>query len=115
MSERQDEAVVELRDLLYDIRRASEDTHYGYFIGGDPNDFTPDPEASTEEERALHAKACAEFKAGRANPNPAPHCAFMNEGVPPQGFGLGTMVLCDANATDWAERLERCIARLETP
>ena len=36
----------------------AEDLNYGTFIGGDPRDFTPDPESSTEGERALHKAAC---------------------------------------------------------
>jgi len=114
MSERYAEALSELRDLLYDVRRSSEDTGYGFFCGGDPNDFTPDPEASTDEERARHKEACASYDAGKGNPNPSPHCALMNGGVAPPGFGRGTYVMRDEQAADWAERLERCINRLES-
>lgn len=32
---------------------------YGAFPGGDPRDFTPDPECSTEAEREAHRRACA--------------------------------------------------------
>lgn len=110
MSEHSSEALVELRELLSDIYRASEDTGYGYFPGGDPNDFTPDPECSTEEERARHRAAC---EAWPKVLSPAPHCATMNGGVAPSGFGLGTYVFRDETAADWSERLERCINRLE--
>lgn len=113
MSERETEALVELRELLYDLRRSSEDTGYGFFPGGDPNDFHPDPECSTEEERARHKEACELFAAGKGNPNPAPHCGRGFQRVPPPGFGMGTYVIRDEQATDWAERLERCINRLE--
>lgn len=106
------EAGHELYELLCDIRRAAEDTGYGFFCGGDPNDFSPDPECSTEEERARHAEACRLWNEGKGNPNPAPHCAMMNGGTPPPGFGLGTYVMRDEQAADWAERLERCIARM---
>lgn len=104
---------MELRELLHDIWRASEDTGYGFFPGGDPNDFHPDPECSTPEERARHKEACAAWSSGKGNPNPAPHCAIMNGGKEPPGFGLGTYVMRDEDAADWAERLERCINRLE--
>lgn len=112
MPECETEAVRELRELWLDIRRASEETGYGFFCGGDPNDFTPDPECSTEEEQARHKAACEAWNAGKGNPNPAPHCATMNGGMPPPGFGLGTYVMRDEQAADWAERLERCINRL---
>jgi hypothetical protein len=91
MAEHHDEALSELRELLYDLRRASEDTGYGFFCGGDPNDFHPDPESSTEAERALHRAACEAWNSGKGNPNPAPHCAIMNGGTAPPGFGLGRL------------------------
>jgi len=113
MSELHTEALSELSDLLFDMRRSAEDTGYGFFCGGDPNDFTPDPEASTEEERERHKAACESWNAGTGNPNPAPHCATMNGGLAVNGFGLGTYVMRDEQASDWAERLERCLNRLE--
>lgn len=43
-----------------------DETLYGYgsFPGGDPRDFTPDPESSTEQERRQHAEHCAAWAAG---------------------------------------------------
>lgn len=38
---------------------------YGSFPGGDPRDFTPDPECSTDEERKRHADDCAAWEAGQ--------------------------------------------------
>lgn len=37
---------------------------YGAFPGGDPREFTPDPECSTEAEREAHRRACAIWDAG---------------------------------------------------
>jgi hypothetical protein len=37
---------------------------YGHFPGGDPRDFDPDPECSTEEERAAHKRDCEAMNAG---------------------------------------------------
>lgn len=37
---------------------------YGAFPGGDPRNFTPDPECSTEVEREAHRRACALWDAG---------------------------------------------------
>jgi hypothetical protein len=107
--ERENEALAELHELWMDIRRASEDTGYGFFPGGDPNNFTPDPECSTEEERERHKQACAAWPEVL---NPAPHCQLGLTRPAPPGFGLGTYQLIDEQACDWAERLERCIARL---
>lgn len=109
---RETEALHELNELLGDIRRGAEEMGYGFFPGGDPNDFTPDPECSTAEEQERHREACAAYRSGKGNPHPAPHCATMNGGVAAKGFGLGTYTYRDEQAADWAERLERCIARL---
>lgn len=35
---------------------------YGSFHGGDPRDFKPDPECSTDEERKAWREACAKAK-----------------------------------------------------
>jgi len=111
VSERHDEAIEELRELLSDIRVAAEDTHYGFFLGGDPNDFAPDPEASTEEERVRHKEACVAWPKVL---HPAPHCTLGGTlAAAAPGFGFGTTVISDPRAEDWAERLERCIDRLE--
>jgi len=114
VSERLVEAMAELHELLHDLWRSSEDTGYGYFPGGDPNDFTPDPECSTDEERARHKEACESWSSGKGNPNPALHCGLGFQRVPPPGFGMGTYVMRDEQAADWADRLERCINRLES-
>lgn len=37
---------------------------YGGFHGGDPRDFHPDPECSTEDERARHRGACEAWNRG---------------------------------------------------
>lgn len=39
---------------------------YGGFHGGDPRNFHPDPDCSTEEERANWRKACADFTSAEA-------------------------------------------------
>ena len=35
---------------------------YGVFQGGDPRNFTPDPECSTEAERQRHQEACTKWQ-----------------------------------------------------
>jgi len=37
-------------------------TGYGYFPGGDPRTFSPDPEMNTPEEMAAWEKACAAYE-----------------------------------------------------
>lgn len=60
---------IELTDEQYEaIERVlsdlAEEQHYGHFNGGDPRDFEPDPECSTEEEREAHRRDCAAMEAG---------------------------------------------------
>ena len=52
----------------------AEDLNYGTFIGGDPRDFTPDPESSTEGERALHKAACEAWERGERLEPPTRTC-----------------------------------------
>jgi hypothetical protein len=63
--------------------------------GGDPRDFTPDPECSTEEERARHRADCE--KAERGEPIDTPTgCHFEGDAlVNYQGWGLGTYTYRD--------------------
>lgn len=54
-----------LAAALVPLGDMAEQTCYGTFCGGDPRLFTPDPECSTEEERAYHKKACEMADAGQ--------------------------------------------------
>jgi hypothetical protein len=42
----------------------SKELIYGFPCVSNPNDFTPDMECSTPEERASHAEACKQWKDG---------------------------------------------------
>jgi hypothetical protein len=48
-------------------------TSYGSFYGGDPRRFHPDPECSTDAERAAHAEACKAWDRGERPPEPLGH------------------------------------------
>jgi hypothetical protein len=64
--------------------------YYGQFHGGDPTQFIPDPECSTEEERARHRDAVYHEILGDG-PIFDPDCTFVNpEQRNAGGFGLGT-------------------------
>lgn len=60
-----------------------DETLYGYgsFPGGDPRDFTPDPESSTEEERRLHAEHCAAWVNGTRFPVNISGLEYVAEGA----------------------------------
>lgn len=87
---------------------------YGGFCGGDPRDFHPDPECSTEEERVHHKAACEAWDRGE-RPEFKDRCGFqkvMDGTLPPDAsladrvksselgghFGLGTTIDPDAVA-----------------
>ncbi len=40
-------------------------TGYGFFLGGDPREFTPDEESCRPDEIAAHKAACARWDAGQ--------------------------------------------------
>jgi hypothetical protein len=50
-----------------------EDVGYGYYPGGDPRNFSPDPECSTDEERAKHKAACEAWDRGETPDPGGPH------------------------------------------
>jgi hypothetical protein len=111
------EALEELRFLANEIRSRASESTYGFFHGGDPRDFYPDPEASTEEERNNHRIACEAYSPGKpdSNPFPAPHCTLGGiKRVASPGFGLGMNHYEDEDMVDWSDRLYRAIARLES-
>jgi hypothetical protein len=118
MSEKYAEALDELREVARQIRVQAEESSYGHFHGGDPRNFSPDPESSTEAEQAAHLAACAAWSSGDHTPLPGPHRPFDAEDgrvyghVTMAGFGLGVNTYTDEDALDWADRIERCADRL---
>ena len=65
MSEDTDRLREALTAALPFLEAAAEpDVIYGVPCGGDPRNFTPDPECSTEAERAAHAADCAAWERG---------------------------------------------------
>jgi hypothetical protein len=83
-----------LRATLPYLERAAEELPmYGNFPGGDPRHFTPDPEASTEEERAAWKAACDGVEKilqawGKGEPpviSADPACEWVRRGDLPEG------------------------------
>ena len=114
LDEKYYEAIEELLLLANDIRSRAEESTYGFFHGGDPRNFCPDEECSTEEERANHRIACEAYSVGKpdSNPFPAPHCATMNGGIAPPGFGLGVNHYVDEELLEWADMIHRAVDRI---
>lgn len=94
-------------------RAATPDTSYGGFYGGDPRNFSPDPECSTETERAAHAAACAEWDKGNEIKVEADRChwlARMTETAPLCSFGLGSTTERDLAAEAARDALTSALA-----
>lgn len=90
---------------------------YGFFHGGDPRDFSPDPECSTEEEREAHRKACEAFSADTPLPGCCEH-RLDDEGkvsliITKAPFGLGTSHYQDADALGAVNLLRQALRELE--
>jgi len=120
MSEREAEALDELRQIVNECRAESSSVSYGHFHGGDPRKFSPDHECSTDAEREAHGAACKRWDAGETNPLPGPHKPLIVGGkvcghVTLSGFGLGKNIYEDETMLDLAERLQRILERLENP
>ena len=121
------------REALREVERAlslaeavlheAADPHVGYggFHGGDPRNFTPDPECSTEEERAAHRAACGRWDRGEAKePEPDTHSIHAGEDgsflhVALAGYGLGTYVLHDEQAEAALRAVRDARAALASP
>lgn len=105
------ETIGELRELLADMRNESQQTSYGFFLGGDPRRFSPDEEMCSPEELALHKADCARAERGEPLEGAAGSDRVRGSGKP--GYGMGTTACEDEQLVDWCERLERYIAQLE--
>lgn len=117
---RNDDEVKATRKLLRDARNMlilrGEEASYGGFHGGDPRDFHPDYECSTEEERAAHAAACVAFAEAEARGEKpvlgdTHQSAYDDDGrlifhVAHNPYGLGTMVYRDEEMVGLAARID---------
>lgn len=63
-------------------------TGYGAFPGGDPRDFSPDPECSTEQERAAHAAAVERANADEGARDLEPSHRWFARGTEPEGSNV---------------------------
>jgi hypothetical protein len=109
-------ALVAARDYLRVC--ANPDVTYGYFHGGDPRDFCPDPEVCTPEELAAHKAACEAWERGeRPELDVHRHEVVEYKGKPALAsyagaFGMGTYQYRDEDAEDVLEQIEAALASL---
>jgi hypothetical protein len=78
---------------------------YGHFLGGDPRNFTPDVECSTEEERAAHKAACEAWDRGERPDIGGPHKPLIKDGVV-----IGHVTICGygLGVTSMPDRCDEC-------
>lgn len=135
-------AFPDIRDTLDAVREFlptdEEQVSYGAFPGGDPREFSPDEECSTEAERAAHRAACdawdrgeqiecvggceerdvepgAEITAGAAAIRNGAATATVSAGhvrIAWQTFGLGTYTFRDPQVVEIRERIASAIRAL---
>lgn len=124
----EDSEVDELRRIADRIRAYAEECYYGAYNGGDPRDFHPDPECSTDEERALWEADCAAWEAGNpvdrgpshvpldqaTDSDPAATVYYPGGGghKTVQHYGLGTVTFRDPELMRMAQDLDDWIDRV---
>ncbi len=110
-NERMREALKECYDWF---RNEGSDVTYGLFHGGDPRNFSPDPDCSTEDERAAweaDCKAWNEAEKQGASMKPLPGCCTFSKDMilTRNGYGLGV----NACENEEADRMaELCLGAL---
>jgi hypothetical protein len=95
-----------LRRIADDIRRYGEDVGYGYYPGGDPRDFHPDPECCSTEEYGRWQEACAAWERGETPDPGGPHKHFEGGHVTVAHYGLGTYTMRDETLSRLAQDLD---------
>jgi hypothetical protein len=104
-----------LRRIADRMRENSGDVVYGYFPGGDPREFTPDPECCTEEEMANYERACKLMDEDKiTSVDGRHHWPIEKDGevighVTHAAFGLGTYTATDGDIEKLAEQLDQWI------
>lgn len=110
-------ALIAARDYL---RQAQNDgTTYGYYPGGDPRDFSPDPECCTEQELAAHKEACEAWERGERPVHEAHHHKLIKSDGESiviasyaGAFGMGVYSIRDEDADDVLDQVEAALASL---
>ena len=70
-----------LRRVADDIRRHADNSYYGYFAGGDPRGFSPDPETCSADELESHRVACEAWERGECADIGGPHQPLTAEDI----------------------------------
>lgn len=112
-----DEEIDQLRAIADRVRAYAEQSYYGFFHGGDPRNFSPDPECSTAEELEQHKADCAAWEAGN-NVERHVHAPLLAADGKCIGhtttahYGLGVNVFEDPELMKLAQDLDDVIDRI---
>jgi len=105
-----------LRAIAERIRDECSVVGYGYFLGGNPNNFFPDAEMCSEKEIESHRRACELYNSGSvqdvAGNN---HSPVVNAGGDVIGwsthptFGIGSYSIEDGDVVSLSQRLDEWV------
>lgn len=87
-SAERDAAVRALLEAISEIDDEGEPS-YGYYLGGDPRDFSPDEECCSPEEISAHAEACRAWDRGECPDLGGPHQPLTAEDCVAYEMALG--------------------------
>lgn len=98
-----EEEIDSMRAIADRMRASNGSVVYGFFPGGDPREFCPDPECCTAEQLEAHEQACklAEQGVGLSVDG---GCELMTGRRPP--FGIGTYEVKDEAIEKLARELD---------
>lgn len=108
-----DEEIDALRAIADRVRLEAESVTYGWFPGGDPREFSPDPESSTDAELARHRADCEAWEAGEGVDRGGPHVPLGDIGhLTLSAYGLGSYTWRDPVLLQLANDLDAWIDRV---
>ena len=107
-------AIAVLQEVLPIVQDMVECDGYGFFIGGDPRKFTPDPECSTEQEQAKWKADCEAWDRGEQVDTSGNVGRWVSEHmhIRPGGYGLGTYTFEDPQVVALVQRIKEAILEL---
>ena len=105
-----------MRAIADDIRREAESPMHGHFPGGDPREFSPDPESTTDAEMERYTADCAAWERGEPIDRGGPHHPLVKDGehvghVTIAHYGLGVYTYRDEPTLKLAQDLDDWIDR----
>ena len=121
MYELPEDEITMLRAIADKIREESGIVSYGFFPGGDPRDFFPDPESCAPEQMEAHKRACELYEQDAIQHVSGQHHFPLHDGEgrligysTSLAFGIGTYTLQDESAARLARDLDEWLDAART-